>query len=111
MRTKLQTLKKMSGLALLNLVPLASAVSGQSPYSILPGPKPADIPAQWKPWIGEYGESHPTGPLTTVYVLSERDGYFEILQRTKSSDSVGYANGERFRAQGTLPNAHGFRNG
>src|SRR2546422_6704976 len=28
---------------------------GQSPDALLPGPKPADVPKEWKPWIGEYG--------------------------------------------------------
>ena len=32
-------------------------IRGQSSAALTPGPKPADIPQAWKPWIGEYGLS------------------------------------------------------
>jgi len=30
-------------------------LAAQSPAPLEPGPKPPDVPSQWKPWIGEYG--------------------------------------------------------
>src|SRR5208282_17791 len=49
----------------------------QSPDALLPGPKPADVPKEWKPWIGEYGVS--SNPAT--YVVSERDEFIWISER------------------------------
>ena len=34
---------------------LGCAASAQSPNDLLPGPKPPEVPEQWKPWIGDYG--------------------------------------------------------
>ena len=47
-------LKNVSVLALAILVPLAGVARGQATSSILPGPKPADAPKEWKAWIGDY---------------------------------------------------------
>src|ERR1700686_1899397 len=78
--------------------------------SLEPGPKPQDIPARWKPWIGEYG-SPASVPSATLYVISERDGYIEILDRTTRPDGVHYQTAEKFRVEGSSPSAHGFGTG
>jgi D-alanyl-D-alanine dipeptidase len=90
------------------LLSLASLALGQAPNELLPGPKPRDIPARWKPWIGEYSGSHPLPTITTAYVVSERDGYIWISERISRSDGVHYLSGEKFRAEGSSPDAHGF---
>lgn len=90
---------------LLNLPSLALA---QAPSELPPGPKPHDIPARWKPWIGEYGGSHPLASITTAYVVSERDGYIWISERISRPDGVHYQSGERFRVRGSSPAAHGL---
>jgi D-alanyl-D-alanine dipeptidase len=82
------------------------------PLSTLePGPKPQDIPARWKPWIGEYGGSPPSVPFVTVRVVSEKDGYIEILDRTNRPDGVHYENAGKFPLKGSSPSAHGLRTG
>ena len=53
MRTELQTLKNTSVLALVTFAALASAAPPQLPNSIVPGPKPADVPLEWK-WTVRY---------------------------------------------------------
>lgn len=69
MRAELRpSLRTVSLLALTVLAPFAGAARGQSPNSILPGPKPADVPSAWKPWIGEYGSQ-----AEALFVF-ERDG-------------------------------------
>src|SRR5580700_853444 len=86
-------------------------LAAQSASTLEPGPKPHDIPARWKPWIGEYGGSRRSVPLVTVHVVSERDGYIEILYRTNRPDGVHYENAKRFPATGSSPSAHGLRAG
>ena len=49
----------------------------QEPSTLLPGPKPADIRADWKPWIGDYG------PLKEPRVVLERDGRLFLFNQTK----------------------------
>lgn len=86
-------------------------LAAETASTLEPGPKPQDIPARWKPWIGEYGGSRPSVPLVTVQVVSEKDGYIEILDRTNRPDGVHYENAEKFRVTGSSPSAHGFRTG
>jgi len=86
-------------------------LAAQTASTLEPGPKPQDIPALWKPWIGEYGGSPRSVPPVTVYVVSERDGYIEILDRTNRPDGVHYANAGRFPVKGSSPSAHGFGSG
>jgi len=88
---------------------LITAVVAQSSDALLPGPKPPDVPTAWKPWIGEYGTAPPSVPLSTVELIFERDGYIVFSERITSSNGVRYENGERFRARGTSPEAHGLR--
>ena len=45
--------------------------------SLLPGSKPPDIRADWKPWIGDYG------PLKEPRVILERDGHLFLFNQTK----------------------------
>ena len=86
-------------------------LAAQSATPLEPGPKPHDIPARWKPWIGEYGGSPPSAPLVTVHVVSEKDGYIEILDRTNRPDGVHYENAGKFPAKESSPSAHGLRTG
>jgi D-alanyl-D-alanine dipeptidase len=46
----------------------AVAALAQSPSSLAPGDKPADLPPQWKEWIGEYG------PDNFIYSVREFQG-------------------------------------
>ena len=99
-------MKKISVLG--SVILAACAALAQSPNSIQPGPKPADIPKQWELWIGEYGDSHPGAKVT---VIAEKDGYIEIFERTNQPGSVHYEAGDKFRADGSLPSeeSHGLR--
>ncbi|HKW65295.1 MAG TPA: M15 family metallopeptidase [Candidatus Acidoferrum sp.] len=97
---------------MLGVVVLAScAAIAQLPNSIKSGPKPADIPKQWKPWIGEYGGAPSSPPTELVRVVSEHDGYIEILERTTTSSGVRYEKGEKFGIHESSPDARGFRTG
>ncbi len=92
------------------LLQFASIALAQSPSPILPGPKPRDIPARWKPWIGEYGGVHPHPSLTIAHVVFERDEYIWIWERISRPDGVHYDHegAEKFRVRGSSPEAHGF---
>jgi hypothetical protein len=54
---------------------LALSSRSQETASLLPEPKPADIRADWKPWIGDYGS--PKEPRTIL----ERDGQLYLLNQ------------------------------
>lgn len=75
----------------------------QTSVSLLPGPKPDDIPARWKPWIGEYGPAHPSAAFVTVYVLSEKDGYIWISKRNKRSEGMHYEDVDKLSLTRVLP--------
>ena len=100
--------KKISVLTVLFLFSV-SAARAQSANSVLPGPKPADIPKRWKPWIGEYGD--PRASFVKVNVIAEKDGYIEILERTNRSNVVHYETADKFPVRGSSPTevAHGLR--
>ena len=74
---------------------------GQSPDALLPGPKPADVSKEWKPWIGEYG----FGFSPIRYVLSEKDGFIWILQRPNQTPQASYKNLEKFSVNAPPPTA------
>ncbi len=93
------------------LLHLTYSAFAQSPNDILPGPKPPDIPAAWKLWIGEYGPSESSAPFVTIQVVSEKDGYILFLSRNKRPDGAHYENGDKFRVKGSTPLNHGFRKG
>src|SRR5215472_7856702 len=93
------------------LVEFACSSLAQSPNDLLPGPKPADIPSAWKPWIGEYGPSESSASFVTIEVVSEKDGYIVFLSRNKRADGVHYENGDKFRVKGSTPSSHGLRKG
>ena len=97
-------------LAALCVPPWLSQVAAQSTSAIEPGPKPTDVPATWKPWIGEFG-SVLRGSLGTTYTLSEKDGDIWILQRHGPSDAVIYTPIEKFSMHQPPPTdaAHGLR--
>jgi D-alanyl-D-alanine dipeptidase len=84
------------------LLPSAGAARAQSPSSILPGPKPADIPETWKLWIGEYTHANP--PMVgVVYVLSEKDGFIWILERQGDARDAGYITRAKFLSPSAPP--------
>ncbi|MGB2624908.1 MAG: M15 family metallopeptidase, partial [Candidatus Acidiferrum sp.] len=85
------------------------SVAAQTSSTLEPSPEPRDIPALWKPWIGEYGGSPSSSLAITVYVVSEKDGYIEMSDRTSRPDGMHYENREKFLVQGSSPSAHGFR--
>jgi D-alanyl-D-alanine dipeptidase len=58
--------------AILLIFCLCAPLGAQAP-SLLPGPKPADVPAPWKGLIGEYG---PEGKMISVL---EKDGHLHLL--------------------------------
>ena len=95
------SLKKIATLAIVILFQSAVTVRAQSPNAILPGPKPADIPATWKPWIGEYGSAH--NPIR--YVLSEKDGFIWILERPNQDRQAAYKALEKFPLNAPPPTA------
>jgi D-alanyl-D-alanine dipeptidase len=49
--------------------------AAQTPSSLLPGPQPPDVPASWKPWIGEYGANDVT------FAVGESEGHMFIIDR------------------------------
>ena len=100
--------RKAAVIAPVILVFLAAAAAAQTPGTLLPGPKPPEVPAAWKPWIGEYGTALPSAPLSAVELISERDGYIVFSERNTSSNGVRYENGERFHARDSSPEAHGL---
>ena len=83
-------------------------VDAQTTSTLEPGPMPRDIPARWKPWIGDYGGSHPLPGLRSVHEVSEKDGYIWISDRIEKPDGVRYENGKKFSVKGSSPSAHGL---
>lgn len=97
--------------AFLALVLLASLGAFAQSNALLPGPKPADIPKQWKPWIGEYAGAPAPAPIAVVHVVAEHDGYIEFFERIRASTGTRYEKAGRFQASGSPPEAHGLRIG
>lgn len=85
---------------------------GQS-SALEPGPKPPDIPANWKPWIGDYGQyiPHTMTTIGGVYSLSEKDGTIWILEREGKAEAPTYKPIEKFDLNQPPPTdaAHGMR--
>jgi D-alanyl-D-alanine dipeptidase len=67
------SLKKFSFPAATILLLLGCVAFAQSPNALLPGPKPLDIPEQWKPWIGDYGAKE------VNFVVGESEGHMVIV--------------------------------
>jgi zinc D-Ala-D-Ala dipeptidase len=67
-----------------------SYVSAQNAATLEPGPKPPDAPAQWKPWIGEYGFFAANQNTGSASVVSEKDGFILILLRSLKGDQAHY---------------------
>ncbi len=84
-------------------------LTGQSSASLAPGPKPADIPQAWKPWIGEYGPASPRA-AGNIYDLSEKDGVIWILQQEGKAEDPKYKPVEKFALNQPPPTdaAHGL---
>jgi D-alanyl-D-alanine dipeptidase len=102
-----QSRKIISTLALAILLQFAGVALAQSPTALLPGPKPADVPKEWKPWIGEYGFSF----NPAAYVLSEKEGFIWVLERPNDSRDAPYKTLEKFSLHSPPPTdpAHGMR--
>jgi zinc D-Ala-D-Ala dipeptidase len=100
----------LAAAALSSVVCALARISAQTAPALEPGPKPPDIPAGWKPWIGEYGSLIPRsfGP---VYSLSEKDGTIWILQREGKAEDPTYTPVEKFALNQPPPTdaAHGMR--
>ncbi len=56
------------------------SVRSQETSPLLPGSKPADVRADWKPWIGDYGS------LKEPRLVLERDGHLFLFNQTKLSE-------------------------
>ena len=69
--------KRKLGLLFLFCSCLVFLGRSQETSSLVPEPKPADIRADWKPWIGDYG------PLKEPRVVLERDGQLFLFNQTK----------------------------
>jgi zinc D-Ala-D-Ala dipeptidase len=82
--------------------------AAQAPSTLEPGPKPKDISARWKPWIGEYGAPPSTLPASEVDVVSEKNGSIIWLKRYSSSSGVRYEVGDKFPIRGAVPSLHGL---
>jgi D-alanyl-D-alanine dipeptidase len=83
----------------------AWASLAQSPDALVPGPKPADIPAAWKPWIGEYTIQAIPKTVGVVYVLSEKDGFIWISERHGDARDAGYITHAKFSSRSAPPKA------
>ncbi|MGC2829449.1 MAG: M15 family metallopeptidase [Candidatus Acidiferrum sp.] len=86
-------------------------LAAQTAPALEPGPKPRDIPARWKPWIGEYGWPPPSVPIYAVDVVSEKDGYIVWLRRYSGSAGIRYEVADRFPVRGSFPSVHGLHIG
>jgi D-alanyl-D-alanine dipeptidase len=91
-------------------------IRGQSSAALTPGPKPADIPPAWKPWIGEYwfGQYLPhstTRAFGAVFELSEKDGVIWVLKQEGKAEEPTYRPQEKFALNQPPPTdpAHGQR--
>jgi len=71
-------------------------LTGQSSASLTPGPKPADIPQAWKPWIGEYGWPPENGTPGQVFIVGEKDGSISIWQRDSKPEDANYKSIDNF---------------
>jgi D-alanyl-D-alanine dipeptidase len=88
-----------------------SQVSAQTASTLEPGPKPPDIPASWKPWIGEYVHSvQNTAAVDAVYELGEKDGVIWVLQKEGKAENPTYKQVEKFALNQPPPTdaAHGL---
>ncbi len=88
--------KRISVLALAILLPSVGAARAQSPDTLLPGPKPPDVPDSWRPWIGEYTIQAIPNTVGVVYLLSERDGFIWISERQGDARGAGYITRAKF---------------
>jgi len=89
-------LRPFSVLAAALLLLFACISLAQSPNALLPGPKPADVPAEWRPWIGEYAVAPANGGADSAFLVSEEDESIVILQRQGKRESGGYRNIDNF---------------
>jgi D-alanyl-D-alanine dipeptidase len=72
------SLKSRPVLALALLAAVPFVLLAQTSNSVLPGPKPADIPQEWKIWIGEYGAKE------VVFTVGESEGHIFIIDKAEA---------------------------
>lgn len=92
--------RRRAGVRALSLVALAACLSvsysaAQTASSIEPGPKPKNIPKQWKPWIGEYALPS-RGGTDKAFVVSEKEASIVILQRQGKPENGSYRSMDTF---------------
>ena len=103
---KLRTISKNHFVAAVFLFLFCAGASvAQSPDTLLPGPKPADIPPDWRPWIGEYTIDGTPSTVGVVYVLSEKDGFIWISERHGDARDAGYITRAKFSSHSAPPKA------
>jgi len=87
------------------LAVLPGTFGGKAQDSTLPpGPKPPDLPADWKPWIGEYGSPSSPALADLAYVVAEKDGMIWLLERrTNGSDAPHYRTVDKFTLRAAPP--------
>jgi zinc D-Ala-D-Ala dipeptidase len=85
--------------------------AAQTPSALEPGPKPQDIPARWKPWIGEYAAPPSSSLASAVDVVSEKNGSIILLKRSGSDDGMRYVVGDKFPIRGNVPSLRGLYTG
>lgn len=71
------SLKKITALKFAVVLACAGSALAQSANTILPGPKPADVPQEWKAWIGEYGSKEVT------FTVGESEGHIFIIDKAE----------------------------
>jgi len=106
-----QPLRRISILLALFLTQFTCVAFAQSPNHLLPGPRPPDVPGQWKPWIGEYTFRPIPVIVGAVYVLSEKDGFIWILERQGDARDANYTVREKLPVHSPPPTdgVHRFR--
>jgi D-alanyl-D-alanine dipeptidase len=111
-RIDVQTLsKRIAVLVGVVLLCFSCITLAQSPSSLLAGPKPPDVPAVWKPWIGEYTFGPIPVIVGVVYVVSEKDGFIWISERQGDARDAHYTIREKLSLHSPPPRngVHGFR--
>jgi D-alanyl-D-alanine dipeptidase len=92
--------------AALSILLLGAASGKTQDSSILPGPKPPNIPTAWKPWIGEYARPAESGDLVSAYVVSESRGSIVIFKREDRAGKTTYETLDTFSASSAPRDPH-----
>lgn len=82
-------------------LPIFAAAQDKTPVE--PGPRPSDVPAGWKPWVGEYGSPGSPALADLAYVVAEKDGAILLLERKNGPDTAHYRSLDKFAPQVAPP--------